>query len=72
MLSADKINEVCPFFFFFFFSYIQLVRSTSMVPGTFSMRVMVPNTIGMEAKKSVMNSLDITLFLLRVLRNGTS
>ena len=72
MLSADKINEVCPFFFFFFLSYIQLVRSTSMVPGTFSMRVMVPNTIGMEAKKSVMNSLDITLFLLRVLRNGTS
>ena len=70
MLSADKINEVCSFFFFF--SYIQLVRSTSMVPGTFSMRAMVPNTIGMEAKKSVMNSLDITLFLLRVLRNGTS
>ena len=44
----------------------------SVVPATFSIGAMVASTIGKEAKKSVMNSLDITLFLLRVVRNGTS
>ena len=56
----------------FFNFYIQLSRSTSMVPVTFSLGEMVPDTIGSEAKESVMNSLDITLFQSRVVRNGTS
>ena len=42
-----------------------------MVPATFSTGAMVTGTIGKEAKQYV-NSLDITLFLLRVVRNGTS
>ena len=43
-----------------------------MVPATFSMGAVVTGTIGKEAKQYVMNSLDITLFLLRVVRSGTS
>ena len=43
-----------------------------MVPGTFSLGEMVPDTIGLETKESIMNSLDITLFQSRVVRNGTS
>ena len=44
---------------------------TSVVPATFSIGAMVTGTIGKEAKQYV-NSLDITLFLLRVVRSGTS
>ena len=42
-----------------------------MVPATFSIGAMVTGTIGKEAKKTV-NKMDITLFLLRVVRNGSS
>ena len=40
-----------------------------MVPATFS--IGATGTIGKEAKKTV-NKMDITLFLLRVVRNGSS